>query len=139
MKEILYDEIPSLDLADFTSGSPAKKMKFVEALGAAYNNIGFVAIRNHFLTQTMQDRLYIAIKKFFALDDEVKKEYERTDLAGQRGYTGKGKEHAKGRNTGDLKEFYHVGQELATAELAKEGYPPNVWPNEVPEFKEIAI
>jgi isopenicillin N synthase-like dioxygenase len=139
MKEILYDEIPSLDLADFSGGDLAKKEKFVAALGAAYNNIGFVAIRNHFLTQTMQDRLYEAIKKFFALNDEVKKEYERADLAGQRGYTGKGKEHAKGRNTGDLKEFYHVGQELTASELAKEGYPPNVWPKEVPEFREIAI
>ena len=139
MKEILYDEIPSLDLADFCGGDPIKKEKFVAALGAAYNNIGFVAIRNHFLTQTMQDRLYEAIKKFFALNDEVKKEYERADLAGQRGYTGKGKEHAKGRNTGDLKEFYHVGQELTASELAKEGYPPNVWPKELPEFKEIAI
>ena len=139
MKEILYDEIPSLDLADFSGDNPAKKEKFVAALGAAYHNIGFVAIRNHFLTQTMQDRLYAAIKKFFALNDEVKKGYERGDLAGQRGYTGKGKEHAKGRNTGDLKEFYHVGQELTAVELAMEGYPPNVWPSEVPEFKEIAI
>lgn len=139
MEEILYDEIPSLDLADFNGGDPAKKKAFVSALGAAYHNIGFVALRNHFLTQQMQDRLYLAIKKFFALNDEVKKAYENTELAGQRGYTGKGKEHAKGRNTGDLKEFYHVGQELPPAELAIEGYPPNIWPKEVPEFKEIAV
>jgi isopenicillin N synthase-like dioxygenase len=87
----------------------------------------------------MQDQLYAAIKKFFALSDDIKKTYERGDLAGQRGYTGKGKEHAKGRNTGDLKEFYHVGQELTADELAKEGYPANVWPKEVPEFKGISI
>jgi len=139
MEEILYEEIPSLDLADFNGGNPAKKEKFVSILGAAYHSIGFVAIKNHSLTQTMQNRLYAAIKKFFALSDDIKKEYERGDLAGQRGYTGKGKEHAKGRNTGDLKEFYHVGQELTADELAKEGYPANVWPKEVPEFKEIAI
>lgn len=139
MKEILYDEIPSLDLADFYSGDVVKKKAFVEQLGAAYHNIGFVAIRNHFLTQEMQERLYAAIKKYFALQDEVKKRYERTDIAGQRGYTGKGKEHAKGRNTGDLKEFYHVGQELSTAELTREGYPPNIWPAEVPELKTAAI
>ena len=139
MKEILYEEIPSLDLADFNGGNLEKKEKFVSTLGAAYHNIGFVAVKNHSLTQTMQEQLYDAIKKFFALNDEVKKNYERTDLAGQRGYTGKGKEHAKGRNTGDLKEFYHVGQELAPPELAKEGYPANIWPNEVPEFKEISI
>ena len=139
MKEILYEAIPSLDLDDFYKGNTTAKQKFVETLGAAYNNIGFVAIRNHFLTADMQHRLYEAIKKFFALSDEVKKKYEETGIAGQRGYTGKGKEHAKGRNTGDLKEFYHVGQELSAGELAKEGYPPNVWPEEVPEFKSAAL
>lgn len=139
MKEILYDTIPSLDLDDFHKGNSSAKKKFVETLGAAYNNIGFVAVRNHFLTGELQSRLYDAIKKFFALPDDVKKKYEHSDIAGQRGYTGKGKEHAKGRNTGDLKEFYHVGQELDEAGLAKEGYPPNVWPAEVPEFKSAAL
>jgi len=139
MKEILYDEIPSLDLADFYGGDAVLKKQFVAKLGEAYNNIGFVAVRNHFLTQAMQERLYPAIKEFFALLDSQKQKYEHLDLAGQRGYTGKGKEHAKGRNTGDLKEFYHVGQELASAELLAEGYPANVWPEEVPEFKDAAI
>lgn len=139
MKEILYDEIPSLDLDDFYGGDAVLKQQFVAKLGEAYNNIGFVAVRNHFLTEGMQERLYPAIKKFFALQDHQKQKYEHLDLAGQRGYTGKGKEHAKGRNTGDLKEFYHVGQELTPAELLAEGYPANVWPEEVPELKDAAI
>ena len=139
MKEILYDAVPSLDLNDFHTGNSSNKEKFVESLGAAYNNIGFVSIKNHFLTAEMQDRLYSAIKKFFSLPDDVKKKYERSDIAGQRGYTGKGKEHAKGKNTGDLKEFYHVGQELDPVTLAIEGYPPNIWPEEVPEFRGAAL
>jgi isopenicillin N synthase-like dioxygenase len=139
MKEILYDEVPSLDLADFYGGDADKKRKFVSDLGAAYHNIGFVAIKNHLLTPAMQDKLYASIKAYFALQDEQKKRYERTDLAGQRGYTGKGKEHAKGRNTGDLKEFYHVGQELDVVELKEEGYPANIWPDEVPELKNAAV
>jgi isopenicillin N synthase-like dioxygenase len=139
MKEILYDAIPSLDLNDFHRGNSSTKEKFVETLGAAYNSIGFVAIQNHFLTAEMQDRLYVVIKKFFGLPDEVKKNYEHIEIAGQRGYTGKGKEHAKGKNTGDLKEFYHIGQELDAAALVKEGYPPNVWPEEIPEFKSAAL
>ncbi len=139
MKEILYDEIPSLDLADFYDNDPEKKKKFVAALGAAYHSIGFVAIKNHFLTPSLQNKLYASVKQYFALPDEVKKKYERTDLAGQRGYTGKGKEHAKGRSTGDLKEFYHVGQELTQTELEIEGYPANIWPDEVSDFKQEAI
>jgi isopenicillin N synthase-like dioxygenase len=139
MKEILYDEVPSLDLAAFYGSDKAKKEKFVQELGAAYNNIGFVAIRNHFLTDDIQQKLYAAIKKFFAQPDTVKQKYERPELAGQRGYIGKGKEHAKGRNTGDLKEFFHVGQELDKRQLEKEKYPENIWPEEVSELQSSAI
>jgi len=139
MAELLYDTIPSLDLADFTSGDPQRRNKFVQDLGEAYNNIGFVAIRNHFLKDELSTRLYTAIKKFYALPDAIKQKYEIPGLAGQRGYIGKGKEHAKGRNTGDLKEFYHVGQEVLDDDPVKNEYPENVWPDEVPELSEIAL
>lgn len=139
MEDILYDEIPSLDLKDFYGGNAGEKAQFVSSLGIAYQSIGFVAVRNHFLDQAQQQKLYSAIQRFFALPDHQKAHYERTNLAGQRGYTGKGKEHAKGRNTGDLKEFYHVGQELPEEQLRKEGYPPNIWPEEIPEFKSAAV
>jgi isopenicillin N synthase-like dioxygenase len=139
MAEILYDEVPSLDLADFTGNDPEKKKKFVAALGEAYNNIGFVAIRNHYLSDALSAELYNIIKKFFSLQDSVKQKYEIPGLAGQRGYIGKGKEHAKGRNTGDLKEFYHVGQTILDADPIKKEYPDNIWPVELPEFKTISL
>ncbi len=139
MEPILYDQIPSLDLADFYGGDAEKKKKFVADLGAAYNTIGFVAIRNHYLNDDLSDKLYAVIKKFYALPDEVKSKYEIPGLAGQRGYIGKGKEHAKGRNTGDLKEFYHIGQEVLDNDPIKNEYPENVWPKEVPELKEIGL
>jgi isopenicillin N synthase-like dioxygenase len=134
--EKLFDAIPSLDLADFLSGNPERKAKFVQDLGEAYNNIGFVAIKNHGLSDELTEKLYATIKKFFAMPDAVKQEYEIAGLAGQRGYVGKGKEHAKGRNTGDLKEFYHVGQPKTDGDPLTEEYPHNVWPANFPEFKE---
>ncbi len=139
--EILFDEIPSLDLADFTSGTPEQKAEFVRRLGDAYQNIGFVAIKNHGLSQDLQDRLYHSIKSFFGLPDELKLKYEKPEIGFQRGYTGKGKEHAKGRNTGDLKEFYHVGQELDSipdSDPLKSEYPANIWPDEIPDLKNDA-
>ncbi|MBN8653971.1 MAG: isopenicillin N synthase family oxygenase [Cytophagales bacterium] len=139
MADILFDEIPSLDLADFTSGDAQRKNNFVQQLGSAYNNIGFVAIKNHYLTDELSAKLYSTIKKFYALPDAVKQKYEILGLAGQRGYISKGKEHAKGRNTGDLKEFYHVGQEVLDNDPIKKEYPDNVWPAELPEFQEIAL
>lgn len=139
MADILHDSIPSLDLADFTQGDEQRKKKFVQQLGDAYNTIGFVAIRNHYLSDDLSQKLYAIIKKFYAQADSVKQKYEIPGLAGQRGYIGKGKEHAKGRNTGDLKEFYHVGQEVLDNDPIKKEYPDNVWPTELPEFKEIAL
>jgi len=139
MSKVLYDQIPSLDLADFLSGDAKKKNKFVQDLGAAYNEIGFVAIKNHGLSDELTKKLYATIMKYFKLPDEVKTKHERPEQGFQRGYTGKGKEHAKGRNTGDLKEFYHVGQEILEADPIKEEYPENVWPSEVPEFKEVTL
>lgn len=139
MSEILYDQIPSLDLADFNSGDETRKKKFVADLGAAYHAIGFVAIRNHYLTDDLSEKLYATIKKFFAMPDNIKQKYEIPGLAGQRGYIGKGKEHAKGRNTGDLKEFYHVGQLVEDNDPIKKEYPDNVWPLELPEFREVSL
>jgi len=139
MPDLLYDEIPSLDLSDFTGNDPLKKRNFVAALGEAYHHIGFVAIRNHYLSEELSSRLYETIRNFFSLDDSVKQKYEIAGLAGQRGYIGKGKEHAKGRNTGDLKEFYHVGQTVVGDDPIKKEYPDNIWPDELPEFKTIAL
>lgn len=136
---MLYQEIPSLDLSDFTSENEQTRNNFVKALGDAYQNIGFVAIKNHGLTDEMTSRLYRAIKTFFALPESIKQQYEIPELAGQRGYIGKGKEHAKGRSVGDLKEFYHVGQEVTDNDPIRTEYPDNIWPNEVPELKEVAL
>ena len=126
MSEILFEEVPSLDLADFTSGDAERRARFVRQLSEAYQNIGFIALRNHGLSDALTQKLYAATKAFFALPDEVKQQYEVPGLAGQRGYVGKGKEHAKGRNTGDLKEFYHVGQEVTDNDPIKDDYPENI-------------
>ncbi len=132
MSKVLFDEIPSLDLHDFQSNDKSKRQAFVQKLGEAYHNIGFVAVRNHGLSDTLVENLYHTFQQFFALPDEVKQRYDVPGLFGQRGYTGKGKEHAKGRNTGDLKEFYHVGQFVEDDDPVKATYPDNIWPKEIP-------
>ncbi len=133
-QEKLFDEIPSLDLADFTSGNAESKQAFVDKLGEAYNNIGFVAIKNHGLSDSLTASLYQSVEAFFRLPEDVKLKYEKPELFGQRGYVSKGKEKAKGRNTGDLKEFYHIGQPSTEVE-----YPENIFPEEIAEFKENTL
>lgn len=87
----------------------------------------------------MIDRLYDQVKTLFALPDAVKQQYEIPGLAGQRGYTGKGKETAKGFKTPDLKEFWQIGQTVTDDEVLKAQYPDNVTVNELPEFNPTTI
>lgn len=131
--------IPAIDLHDFTQGSSAQKENFVNALGKAYEEIGFVAVKNHGLSESLSNALYSAFENFFTLPSEIKNKYEIEGLAGQRGYTGKGKENAKGRNVGDLKEFFHVGQPNPPKDHDPQIFPKNLGVNELPELLPTAL
>ena len=129
--------IPSVNLQDFVSGDAARKQKFIQEIGAAFEQIGFVALRGHFLSDDLVDTLYREVKQFFALPDEVKNKYEIEGIGGQRGYTSFGKEHAKGRKEGDLKEFWHFGQYVEDDPKLEEEYPKNVIVAELPGFNAV--
>ena len=128
------NKIPSVDLADFLSEDPNRKQKFVNEIGIAYENIGFVSLRSHFLDDALVSDLYKEVKAFFALDLAKKKQYEIEGISGQRGYVSFGKEHAKGKKEGDLKEFWHFGQEPSEDANLTEVYPENVQVDELPNF-----
>ena len=129
------NQIPSVDLRDFLGKDIDKRMSFIKSLGRAYEEIGFVALKGHFLDKDLVDELYTQVRLFFNLPDETKAKYEIPGLAGQRGYTSFGKEHAKGRTTGDLKEFFHFGQNNPPTN--GEDYPENVLVDENPAFNSI--
>jgi isopenicillin N synthase-like dioxygenase len=71
--------------------------------------------------------------------EEVKRKYEIAGLAGQRGYTSFGKEHAKQSNVGDLKEFFQIGQEVPANDPLKAEYPDNVHVAETPMFTRTGL
>lgn len=131
--------IPSVDLSDFLSNDPKRKQKFVHEIGSAYEEIGFVSLKNHFLSDALVEDLYKEIKAFFALSDETKRNYEIEGLGGQRGFVSFGKEHAKGKKEGDLKEFWHFGQEPNTDANLPEEYPANVQVDELPNFNSTGM
>ena len=131
--------IPSVDLADWMSGDATRRNKFVAELGAAYENIGFVALKNHLIDEETVDLLYKEVKQFFDLPLEVKKKYEDLSIAGQRGYTSFGKEHAKDSNAGDLKEFWHFGQDVEGDDPIRSEYVDNIVVSELPEFNKVGM
>lgn len=126
--------IPSVDLQQFTSGGPRDKADFVAKLGGAFEEVGFVAVKNHGVPAALIDKMYQVVQGFFSLPLAKKRGYEDPALAGQRGYTSFGKEHAKGFDAPDLKEFYQYGQQIEDGARNVEAYPPNVEVPEIPGF-----
>ena len=129
--------IPSVNLADFLSEDENRKQKFINEIGKAYEDIGFVALKGHFLDDTLVDNLYGEIKNFFDLPTETKQSYEIEGIGGQRGYISFGKESAKGKKEGDLKEFWHFGQYVEDNPALEAEYPENVTVNELADFNTI--
>lgn len=131
--------IPSVDLHTFIHGDKSAKKAFSSNLGKAFEEVGFVAVKNHGLSSALISRLYQDVKSFFDLPEDVKRSYEIQGLGGQRGYTSFGKEHAKGSNAGDLKEFWHFGQEVTDNDPVQSEYPTNILCNEVKEFHQTGM
>lgn len=129
--------IPVVDLQQFTDGDAAARTAFVKKLGDAFHEIGFVGVVNHGIPKQLVDDFYAAAKRFFAEPVATKRQYEIKGLAGQRGYTSFGKEHAKQSEVADLKEFFQIGQTVAQDDPLKDRYPDNVQVAEVPEFPQL--
>ena len=126
--------IPVVDLSDFLSDEEKRKKTFVQTIGNAYEDVGFVAVKNHGIPNELIADLYKYVQQFFSLPIDKKKHYEKPELAGQRGYTSFGKEHAKGSEAPDLKEFFQFGQTVEDNDPIKSEYPENITVNEVPQF-----
>ncbi|OKS88434.1 isopenicillin N synthase family dioxygenase [Mucilaginibacter polytrichastri] len=129
--------IPRLDLNDYIHGTEGQRKHFSDEIGKAFNETGFVTITNHGLSKELIDKLYEQVKALFALPEDVKLKYEIAELAGQRGYTSKGKETAKGFKVPDLKEFWQIGQTVTDNDPVKFEYPENVHVEELVEFNAI--
>ena len=129
--------IPTLDLEQYLSENIAHQDLFIYALGEAFQGIGFACIVNHGIPQTLIDDFYALSKEFFYLPTSLKSEYEIPGLAGQRGYTSFGKEHAKNSKAPDLKEFFQIGQTVKGDDPIKTIYPNNVVVNELPTFTQL--
>jgi hypothetical protein len=130
--------IPLVDLSSFVNGDEAQKQAFVEALGKAFHEVGFVGVINHQVPKDLIDGFYASSKAFFSLPVDVKRKYEIAGLAGQRGYTSYGKEHAKQSAVADLKEFYQIGQYVSDDHSLKHEYPTNPTVTEIEVFQTIA-
>ena len=111
--------IPVVDLSSFVNGTEEERLAFVKELGTAFHEIGFVGVRNHGIPKHLIEGFFQSAKEFFSQSEEIKQKYEIPGLAGQRGYTSFGKEHAKQSKVADLKEFFQIGQTVEDGDAIK--------------------
>ncbi|HEX8414637.1 MAG TPA: 2-oxoglutarate and iron-dependent oxygenase domain-containing protein [Sphingomicrobium sp.] len=129
------DHIASVSLNDAEHDQHA----FAQKLGRSFEEFGFAIIAGHGISDDLIRRAEDQAKAFFALPEETKRRYALAGSGGARGYTPFGIETAKGAKAHDLKEFWHVGRELAEGHPFREVMADNVWPSEVPGFRDTFL
>jgi isopenicillin N synthase-like dioxygenase len=130
--------VPTFDLSDYTSCDTSLRASGIATLGGALVDIGFVVVEGHQVDARLVRDVYALWQRFFALDESAKRRYAGIE-GGARGYTPFGVEHARDNPTPDLKEFWHVGQELPPDHPLAHEYAPNVWPRELPELRQPTL
>ena len=135
MATITADSVASVSLND----ADCEPDVFADKLGRSFEEYGFAIIADHGIPDALIHDAEEKAKAFFALPDEVKRKYHIPGGGGARGYTPFGIETAKGAQAFDLKEFWHVGRELAAGHPFRDHMGDNVWPEEVPDFKDTFL
>lgn len=135
MATISDDHIASVSLKEAGTDPDG----FASKLGRSFTEYGFAIIADHGIPEELIQSAETKAKAFFALPEEVKRKYVLVGGGGARGYTPFGIETAKGHKAYDLKEFWHVGRELPPGHKFRDHMPDNLWPSEVPGFRETFL
>lgn len=125
--------IPVVDLGGFHNEDEAERRRTASALRAALESLGFCYLRNHGVPQSTVDALFANSRAFFALPQGVKQALKRTSKGRNVGYQGVGSQALEEMRPGDLKETFQAVKE------AVPGGSPNVWPTELPGFREAIL
>ncbi|BGP20405.1 hypothetical protein JCM10213_004631 [Rhodosporidiobolus nylandii] len=127
-----FDEVPLIDIAPFLNGED--KASVVAAVKHAAENVGFMYLSGHGLSQQVMDKAFEQAKTFFDQSEEAKRELLYSLSPVFRGY-----EPSKGNVQGDLKEAFNFGYEPSADPLnpsnesiedTAAGSGANVWPSE---------
>ena len=128
-------KIPRIDLRKLTGADAADRRRSVTTLGDSLCQLGFLRVEGHDIDGRLVAKSYGLWKQFFLLPTD-----EKAALAGSaRGFTPFGVEHAKNSPVPDLKEFFHVGQEVPAGHRLRSFYPDNVWPAAIPGLREVSL
>ena len=137
-------DLPVLDLGDYLSGDESKKQTLAEELRFASETVGFLALKNHGIPQSLLDRAITENERFSALslDEKLKIQINRD----QRGFIPPRatliKHSTYNANTKfDLNETTVFATDYPAdnphVKAGKQFYAKNQWPENLPGFKEV--
>ncbi|EAT77499.1 hypothetical protein SNOG_15274 [Parastagonospora nodorum SN15] len=141
-----FTSIPIIDVSNI-DGSLADRKTIAADIRSACESCGFFYIENHTIPQESVDEVFALLKRFFALDLEVKMSAHVHKNPAIRGYEPMLETRLDPRTRGDIKEAFTMGDcylEPEQAYTAKTGRQPpeyvtrpqNIWPQDTPWWRE---
>lgn len=137
--------IPIIDFGNFSASNNEKEnLKTIKSIAEACRDFGFFYVKNHGVSQIVQDNLLNALKEFFALPQDEKSKIQSINTGGMVGYFSHGSEitgYLVKENPDWREGIYAFGDELPDFHPSKEKFPivsqRNMLPDTPGNFKGI--
>ena len=134
--------IPTIDIALFSSGTPAQRAAIAAQVDTAAKQIGFMQIVGHGIPTMVIDALKQGMDDFFSLPLADKTPWRAPSADINRGYSSPLSErlsYSSGvASAADLFEAFNIGSsytDYPTLSLDRVAYPANIWPTAPASFK----
>ncbi|KAL2220288.1 2og-Fe oxygenase family protein [Thermoascus aurantiacus ATCC 26904] len=142
-----FTSIPTIDISNIDSPSLDARKEISKEIYAACTTTGFFYLENHGLPEELLKETFDAIKRFFALDLDVKMEAHIHKNPAIRGYEPLFETKFDPRTQGDMKEAFSMGDCVIEPEQDYRGKtgrdppahitkPQNIWPPRAPFMRE---
>ena len=136
-----FEEVPRIDLGPMFGGAEQARRRAGDAVRDACSDVGFFYIRNHGVMQAIVDNVFTQTARFFDLPETVKREIHASQSRCFRGYSGLFEErHDAATDYYEPHEVIDFGRENAPGDPpeceASLLYGPNLWPADMPGFRE---
>lgn len=134
------EEIPLLDVSPYLKGEPGGREKVAAQLKHITETVGFFYLAGHGIPQSLIDRVFAESRRFFSLPEDVKSQVPRVDVDTHKtGYEGIARERTGRGNANLISDTKPNFYAKFTIIREKPGLQQNVWPENLPGFKEIVL
>lgn len=143
VKQVAFEQIPVIDLADMFLPAPQKRHDVGRAVRKACTEVGFFYVRNHGVSQQTLSDCYERSRQFFALPLAEKNRIHIRNSANHRGYGPLLEENTNPESLGDLHEAFDLACDIPASDpdvlAGKSLYGPNLWPDEPKDFRNTVM